>query len=187
MSLMQIMDVATAQQSILRRALWDEWQVPDALLARGADLVRTIYAEVAQQARVGSEAVRKDAEVRVKYLQRMLGYSITGLRSTHAYFVWRGAGDANGGNGKGTGIPRETISAATTGFTTHCRWRKVCRMLLGRLRDTILITNLNYGRGFITGLGRASIIQCSFFRFFSVVTPIGTFGPQNAFRFSQND
>jgi chromosome segregation ATPase len=40
-------------------------EVPDALLARGADLVRSIYAEVAQQARVESEAVRKDAEVRV--------------------------------------------------------------------------------------------------------------------------
>ncbi|MBS1210290.1 MAG: KrfA [Proteobacteria bacterium] len=39
--------------------------VPDALLARGADLVRTIYAEVAQQARVESEAVRKDADARV--------------------------------------------------------------------------------------------------------------------------
>lgn len=39
--------------------------VPDALLARGADLVRTIYAEVVQQARVESEAVRKDAEARV--------------------------------------------------------------------------------------------------------------------------
>ena len=40
-------------------------EVPDALLARGADLVRTIYAEVALQARVESEAVRKDAEARV--------------------------------------------------------------------------------------------------------------------------
>jgi len=38
MSLMQIMDVATAQQSILRRARWDEWQVPDALLDRNIDL-----------------------------------------------------------------------------------------------------------------------------------------------------
>lgn len=40
-------------------------EVPDALLARGADLVRGIFAEVAQQARVESEAVRKDAESRV--------------------------------------------------------------------------------------------------------------------------
>ena len=40
-------------------------EVPDALLARGADLVRGIFAEVAQQARVESEAVRKDAEARV--------------------------------------------------------------------------------------------------------------------------
>lgn len=40
-------------------------EVPDTLLARGADLVRTIYAEVAQQARMESEAVRKDAEARV--------------------------------------------------------------------------------------------------------------------------
>lgn len=44
-------------------------EVPDALLARGADLVRTIYAEVAQQARVESEAVRKDAEVRVSAMK----------------------------------------------------------------------------------------------------------------------
>lgn len=40
-------------------------EVPDALLARGADLVRRIFVEVAQQARVESEAVRKDAEARV--------------------------------------------------------------------------------------------------------------------------
>lgn len=40
-------------------------EVPDALLARGADLVRAIFVEVAQQARVESEAVRKDAEARV--------------------------------------------------------------------------------------------------------------------------
>ena len=44
-------------------------EVPDALLARGADLVRTIYAEVAQQARVESEAVRKDAEDRVSAMK----------------------------------------------------------------------------------------------------------------------
>ena len=44
-------------------------EVPDALLARGADLVRTIYAELAQQARVESEAVRKDAEVRVSAMK----------------------------------------------------------------------------------------------------------------------
>ena len=44
-------------------------EVPDTLLARGADLVRTIYAEVAQQARVESEAVRKDAEVRVSAMK----------------------------------------------------------------------------------------------------------------------
>lgn len=54
----------------------------------------------------GKEGTRdprnQDAEARVKYLQRILGYSITGLRSTHAYFVWKGAGEANGGNGKGT-------------------------------------------------------------------------------------
>jgi len=35
--------------------------VPDALLAKGADLVRVIFAEVAQQARVEADAVRKDA------------------------------------------------------------------------------------------------------------------------------
>ncbi len=44
-------------------------EVPDTLLARGADLVRTIYAEVAQQARVESEAVRKDAEVRMSAMK----------------------------------------------------------------------------------------------------------------------
>ena len=47
-------------------------EVPDALLARGADLVRSIYAELAQQARVESEAVRKDAEARVKALKAEL-------------------------------------------------------------------------------------------------------------------
>lgn len=54
-----------------RREKGDETavEVPDALLARGADLVRTIYAEVAQQARVESEAVRKDAEVRVSAMK----------------------------------------------------------------------------------------------------------------------
>lgn len=44
-------------------------EVPDALLARGTDLVRSIYAEVAQQARVESEAVRKDAETRVSAMK----------------------------------------------------------------------------------------------------------------------
>ena len=44
-------------------------EVPDTLLARGADLVRTIYAEVAQQAHVESEAVRKDAEVRMSAMK----------------------------------------------------------------------------------------------------------------------
>lgn len=38
MSLMQIMDVATARQRILRRAQWDEWQVPDAMLDRNIEL-----------------------------------------------------------------------------------------------------------------------------------------------------
>lgn len=47
-------------------------EVPDALLARGADLVRSIYAEVAQQARVESEAVRKDAEARVSTMKAEL-------------------------------------------------------------------------------------------------------------------
>lgn len=39
--------------------------VPDALLAKGADLVRVIFAEVAQQARVEADAVRKDAVVQI--------------------------------------------------------------------------------------------------------------------------
>lgn len=47
-------------------------EVPDALLARGADLVRGIFAEVAQQARVESEAVRKDAEARVSEVRAEL-------------------------------------------------------------------------------------------------------------------
>ncbi len=47
-------------------------EVPDALLARGADLVRSIYAELAQQARVESEAVRKDAEAHVNALKAEL-------------------------------------------------------------------------------------------------------------------
>lgn len=39
--------------------------VPDALLAKGADLVRVIFAEVAQQARVEADAVRKDAVAQI--------------------------------------------------------------------------------------------------------------------------
>lgn len=39
--------------------------VPDALLAKGADLVRVIFAEVAQQARVEADAVRKDAVTQI--------------------------------------------------------------------------------------------------------------------------
>ena len=38
MTLMPIMDVATAQGSILHRAMWDEWQVPAALLDKNVEL-----------------------------------------------------------------------------------------------------------------------------------------------------
>ena len=38
MNLMPIMDVATAQAGILRRAMWDEWQVPAALLDKNVEL-----------------------------------------------------------------------------------------------------------------------------------------------------
>ncbi len=38
MSLMRIMDVATAEATILRRAAWDEWQVPDAMLDKNIAL-----------------------------------------------------------------------------------------------------------------------------------------------------
>jgi len=57
-----------------RRGKGDEAaiEVPDALLARGADLVRGIFAEVAQQARVESEAVRKDADARVAQVRAEL-------------------------------------------------------------------------------------------------------------------
>lgn len=56
---MQIMDVATAQSTILRRAAWDEWQIPDAMLAKNVALfgerigpdeaVRRILADVRQR------------------------------------------------------------------------------------------------------------------------------------------
>lgn len=39
--------------------------VPDALLAKGADLVRVIFAEVAQRSRVEADAVRKDAVAQI--------------------------------------------------------------------------------------------------------------------------
>ena len=38
MTLMPIMDVTTAQGSILHRAMWDEWQVPAALLDKNVEL-----------------------------------------------------------------------------------------------------------------------------------------------------
>ncbi|MCB0127892.1 MAG: histidinol dehydrogenase, partial [Caldilineaceae bacterium] len=38
MSLLRIMDVATAEATILRRAAWDEWQVPDAMLDKNIAL-----------------------------------------------------------------------------------------------------------------------------------------------------
>jgi len=47
-------------------------EIPDALLARGADLVRVIYSELAQQTRIESEAVRKDAEARVDAMKSEL-------------------------------------------------------------------------------------------------------------------
>ncbi len=59
MSLMRIMDVATAEATILRRTAWDEWQVPDALLDKNIELfgerigpdeaVRRILADVRQR------------------------------------------------------------------------------------------------------------------------------------------
>jgi histidinol dehydrogenase len=63
--MMRILDVATAQETILRRAPWDELAVPDAVLDRIADLfgvrltpeeaVRRILADVRQR---GDEALR---------------------------------------------------------------------------------------------------------------------------------
>lgn len=59
MTLMQIMDVPTAQQSILRRAAWDEWEIPAAMLERNEalfgerigpdEVVRRILADVRQR------------------------------------------------------------------------------------------------------------------------------------------
>ena len=59
MTLMQIMDVPTAQQSILRRAAWDEWEIPAAMLDRNEalfgerigpdEVVRRILADVRQR------------------------------------------------------------------------------------------------------------------------------------------
>ena len=63
--MMRILDVATAQQTILRRAPWDEMAVPDAVLDRIAGLfgvrltpeeaVRRILADVRQR---GDAALR---------------------------------------------------------------------------------------------------------------------------------
>jgi histidinol dehydrogenase len=59
MILMRMMDVATAEATILRRTAWDEWQVPDALLDKNIELfgerigpdeaVRRILADVRQR------------------------------------------------------------------------------------------------------------------------------------------
>lgn len=59
MTLMRIMDVPTAQQSILRRAAWDEWDVPATMLDRNEalfgerigpdEVVRRILADVRQR------------------------------------------------------------------------------------------------------------------------------------------
>lgn len=64
MSLLRIMDVPTAEETILRRTAWDEWQVPDTLLERNPALfgerigpdeaVRRILADVRQR---GDEAL----------------------------------------------------------------------------------------------------------------------------------
>lgn len=59
MTLMNIMDVATAQATILRRAAWDEWEIPAAMLERNEalfgerigpdEVVRRILADVRQR------------------------------------------------------------------------------------------------------------------------------------------
>lgn len=59
MTLMRIMDVPTAQQSILRRAAWDEWEIPATMLDRNEalfgerigpdEVVRRILADVRQR------------------------------------------------------------------------------------------------------------------------------------------
>ncbi len=59
MTLMRIMDVATAQQTVLRRTMWDEWTIPTAMLARNEalfgerigpeEVVRRILADVRQR------------------------------------------------------------------------------------------------------------------------------------------
>lgn len=59
MTLMRIMDVPTAQQSLLRRAAWDEWEVPATMLDRNEalfgerigpdEVVRRILADVRQR------------------------------------------------------------------------------------------------------------------------------------------
>ena len=59
MTLMRIMDVPTAQHSILRRAAWDEWTVPASMLDRNEalfgerigpdEVVRRILADVRQR------------------------------------------------------------------------------------------------------------------------------------------
>ncbi len=59
MTLMRIMDVAAAEQTILRRTTWDEWAIPAAMLERNAalfgepigpeEVVRRILADVRQR------------------------------------------------------------------------------------------------------------------------------------------
>lgn len=97
-------------------------EVPDALLARGADLVRSIYAEVAQQARVESEVVRKDAEARVNAMKAELAEATEEIARLEAQDAARADELRRAARGKsGTGIEGWPSGSACRARNTHGR------------------------------------------------------------------